>query len=327
MILFNWKTLRPQLVAALGIVLMTAAACIFPISDMTLTTQVDPAGKALNQVSSFTVDAPLIICSLKVEGLPAQSEIKASWLYYEAGSWKVLKEESLPVAGSSYLPFQLKAPPGGWQPGDYIVRFLADGRQQSEKRFAISNQPGIALPVIRDFQSTPQGVSLGQMSTLSWNVSGASRVTISPEIGSVEAGGSKMVTPKTDAVYTITAVNGAGSVYRSLSITVSPAPTENSDLVVTDIFRQVSIVYYTVRNDGSSVSRGCNSGLYLGQSQLSTSYIPPLAPGEQNTLYFGAYSWTYSFPTPATVCADIDQQNTESNRTNNCRTNLLPGGQ
>ena len=162
-----------------------------------------------------------------------------------------------------------------------------NGSQKSENAFTIRTDPAVALPEIREFQATPNGVTLGQMLTLSWNVSGASRVVITPDIGVVSAGGSKLVSPKSDTTYTINAINSGGQSTRTISVTVATPSLNSADLAVTDIFREASMIYYKVRNNGSVASLGCNAGLYYGQSQLGISYIPPLLPGEERTLYFG----------------------------------------
>jgi hypothetical protein len=259
-----------------------------------------------------------------VEGLPAPSQVKAQWINYNTAAGKILKEESLTVAGASYLAFSIDSPPAGWQQGQYAVRLYLNGSQQSEKTFSITTQPGIALPEIHDFQATPSGITLGQSLTLSWNVSGASRAVITPDIGPVSAGGSKLVSPKSDTTYTINAINSGGQSSRAISVTVATPSLNSADLAVTDIFREASMIYYKVRNNGSGASRGCNAGLYYGQSQLGISYIPPLLPGEERTLYFGTYNWSYIWDTPATVCADIDNQNNDKNPSDNCLIRIIP---
>jgi hypothetical protein len=259
-----------------------------------------------------------------VEGLPAPSQVKAEWLYYDGAAWKSLQEESSTVAGSSYLAFSINSPAAGWQQGDYSVRLYLNGQQKSEKSFSIRFAPGITLPEIRDFQATPAKVTLGQQFTLTWNVSGASRVIITPDIGAVSAGGNKLVSPKADITYTLNAINSGGSTSKSVAVTVESPSISGIDLVVVDIFREASMIYYKVRNNGDNASRGCNAGLYLGPTQLGTSYIPPLLPGEQRTLYFGTYNWNYVYDTPATVCADIDNQNHEKNTGDNCLIRIIP---
>ncbi|MCX6007578.1 MAG: hypothetical protein NTZ34_10045 [Chloroflexi bacterium] len=312
------------LIASLLSVLLLSG-CISPLSNIVLATQVDPAGKPLNSSSAFTIDTPLIICSVAVEGLPAPSQVKAEWLYYDRVAWQSLKEESATVAGSSYLAFSINAPASGWQQGDYSVRLYLNGQQKSEKGFSIKLEQGTALPEIRDFQATPSNVTLGQQFTLSWNVSGASRVIITPDMGAVSAGGNKLVSPKADTTYTLNAINSGGSASKSVTVTVRQPVFSGADLAILDIFREAGIVYYKVRNNGPGASKGCNAGLYLGQTQLGISYIPPLLPGEQRTLYFGTYNWSYFYETPATVCTDIDNQNNEKNTGGNCLIRIIPG--
>ncbi|MGD0855512.1 MAG: CARDB domain-containing protein [Dehalococcoidia bacterium] len=299
------------------------SGCLPPLSDIVFTTQVDPAGKPLNSSSTFTIDTPSIICSVVVEGLPAPSQVKAEWLYHDVSAWKSLKEDSSTVAGSSYLAFSINSPAAGWQQGDYSVRLYLDGQQKSEKGFSIKLEQGTVLPEIRNFQATPANVTLGQQFTLTWNVSGASRVIITPDIGAVPAGGNKLVSPKADTTYSLNAINNGGATSKSVAVTVVAPSISGIDLVVVDIFREASMIYYTVKNNGDNASKGCNAGLYLGPTQLGTSYIPPMLPGEQRTLYFGTYNWNYVYDTPATVCADIDNQNNVKNTGDNCLIRII----
>ncbi len=305
--------------------MLLLSGCLLPLSNIVLATQVDPAGKPLNSSSTFTVDTPFIICSVVVEGLPAPSQVKAEWLYYDGATWSKLKEESATVAGSSYLVFSINAPVSGWQQGDYSIRLYLNGQQKSEKGFSIRLEQGTTLPEIRDFQATPSSVTMGQQFTLSWNVSGASRVIITPDLGTVAAGGNKLVSPKADTTYTLNAINSGGTTSKSVTVTVRQPALSSADLAILDIFREVGIIYYKVRNNGMGASKGCNAGLYLGQTQLGISYIPPLLPGEQRTLYFGTYNWSYYYDTPATVCPDIDNQNNEKNAGGNCLIRMIPG--
>jgi hypothetical protein len=81
------------------------------------------------------------------------------------------------------------------------------------------------VPVIVSFAAYPPVISYGEASTLSWDVSGASIVTISQGIGEVAPVDSRVVTPYTTTYYTLTATNGVGSSYASTTITVYPLNT------------------------------------------------------------------------------------------------------
>jgi hypothetical protein len=83
---------------------------------------------------------------------------------------------------------------------------------------------------INSFGASPPSIAVGESSTLSWNVAGASTVSIDQGIGNVALSGSRMVTPVTTTVYTLTATNAAGvSVTATAQVIVSggttPAPT------------------------------------------------------------------------------------------------------
>jgi hypothetical protein len=76
----------------------------------------------------------------------------------------------------------------------------------------------VGLPVINSFTATPPTLFAGS-STLSWNVSNASSVTITPGIGPVGSVGTRSVTPTSTTIYTLTASNPAGSVFHSIQVT------------------------------------------------------------------------------------------------------------
>ncbi len=82
-------------------------------------------------------------------------------------------------------------------------------------------------PVVNSFDAAPASISQGESATLSWNVSGATKVSIEPDVGSVALTGRRMVTPTTTTTYTLTAGNEAGTVTATARVVVtaaSPAP-------------------------------------------------------------------------------------------------------
>jgi len=307
------------------LIIMAASSCAPIIQSAVLTTQVDSTGKALNSATVFSVDTPRILCSVSTSGLPSTAALQAKWLFNDGVSWKTLKEESFPAAGAAYIVFAVNAPDNGWLQGDYAIRLSLDGKQSAEEQFSVKIDESAALPVINNFSATPGTVTEGQALTLSWNVEGASRVSISPDIGSVEAGGSRTVTPQTGTAYTITALSSGGTSSKSISVQALPPVSETADLVVIDVFREASMVYYTVRNNGSATSKPSSSNLYVGMNVMGSGYIPPIAPGEQKTLAFGTFSWSYAYTTPATVCIDTQNENGPSNGEYKCLTRALAG--
>jgi PKD repeat protein len=79
-------------------------------------------------------------------------------------------------------------------------------------------------PVIGSFTATPDSIAVGQGSMLAWSVTGATSLSISPDVGSV-SGSSIAVNPAASTTYTLTATNAGGSVAKTVSLTVAqPVP-------------------------------------------------------------------------------------------------------
>ena len=111
------------------------------------------------------------------------------------------------------------------------------------------------LPVINSFTADPTSILPGESSTLSWSVSGATAVTIDPDIGSVALSGTCTVSPTTTTTYTLEASNEAGSSTATVQVTV-PLPVIN---------------YFTA--DPSSIFGGGTSTLSWSVSDAITVYI------------------------------------------------------
>ena len=84
--------------------------------------------------------------------------------------------------------------------------------------------PQVTPPVIVAYSSNPSAISSGGTSTLLWNVTGATSVSIDQGIGQVDVAGTRVVSPATSSVYTISATNSAGTVTESAVTTVNSAP-------------------------------------------------------------------------------------------------------
>ena len=82
------------------------------------------------------------------------------------------------------------------------------------------------LPVINSFTVGPPSITVGEESTLSWDVSGATTVTIDQEVEGVDLdpnAGTFAVSPSTTTTYTLEARNEAGSVMDTVQLKVLPA--------------------------------------------------------------------------------------------------------
>ena len=74
--------------------------------------------------------------------------------------------------------------------------------------------------MINSFTATPSYIHRGDSSVLSWSVSNADSVSITPTVGPAASSGSYTVVPDSTTTYTLTATNTGGSVSASTTITV-----------------------------------------------------------------------------------------------------------
>lgn len=80
---------------------------------------------------------------------------------------------------------------------------------------------GVAPPIVNIFSANPSTINPGESSTLTWSVSDADTVTITPGVGPVDLSGSTSVSPAVTTTYTLIATNSAGSVTATTTVTVS----------------------------------------------------------------------------------------------------------
>lgn len=102
-------------------------------------------------------------------------------------------------------------------------------------------------PVIDVFSVTPSEITAGESATLKWKVTGATTVNIDQGIGAVPSSGSISVKPSQTAAYTLTAINEAGSVTKSVVIRVDKTKDKDSHQVIPwekakDYIGQVKVV-------------------------------------------------------------------------------------
>ncbi len=99
--------------------------------------------------------------------------------------------------------------------------------------------PAPSTPVITSFLADPQVIESGGTSTLTWEVSNATTVTISPGVGSVALIGTFVVSPEETTIYTLTASNTSGNVTANVNVTVSSALQKAIDVVVEEILPDI----------------------------------------------------------------------------------------
>jgi len=83
--------------------------------------------------------------------------------------------------------------------------------------------PAPARPTVT-LQANPTSVNKGESSTLSWNSTDATQLSIDPGVGAVTAQGSTKVTPSDSTTYTITATGPGGSASATAAVSVNAPP-------------------------------------------------------------------------------------------------------
>jgi hypothetical protein len=134
-------------------------------------------------------------------------------------------------------------------------------------------------PVVASFDATTAEIITGQSTTLQWNVTGVSSVSISPGIGTVPSSGIRTVSPDTTTKYTLVANNLFGSASGSKTITVrEPAPSIGSFSFSTgSIFAGQSATLSWSVADATSVSISPEIGA------VSLTGTKSVAPGATTT--------------------------------------------
>ncbi|MBM3796222.1 MAG: hypothetical protein FJW31_19670 [Acidobacteria bacterium] len=87
------------------------------------------------------------------------------------------------------------------------------------------------------FTANPMQIVVGNSSTLQWNVTDATEVTIEPGLGKVDATGSRQVSPTQTTTYTLTATNQYGETKLVTTVEVLPRVKINTFTVRPDLIK------------------------------------------------------------------------------------------
>src|SRR5260370_39337319 len=83
--------------------------------------------------------------------------------------------------------------------------------------------PPPATPTVT-LQASPATINKGDSSTLSWNSTDATQLSIAPDVGAVTAQGSTKVAPSDTTTYTVTATGPSRSPSPTTTSTLPPPP-------------------------------------------------------------------------------------------------------
>jgi len=143
-----------------------------------------------------------------------------------AYSWRSSLDEDLSTA-ASFTTSSLS-------PGTHTIWFKVqddDGEWSKQVLATVIVVPkGVSQPVVNSFDASPGSISPGGSSTLSWNVSGCTSVTINPAIGNVALSGTRVVSPVKTMIYTLTASNEVGVSIATAQVVVGETPLTKVEL-------------------------------------------------------------------------------------------------
>jgi glucose/arabinose dehydrogenase len=98
------------------------------------------------------------------------------------------------------------------------------GSAQEEVTVTVESDDPVEPPVISSFSADPPTIVTGASSTLSWEVANAESLRLDPGAIDVTGATTWQVSPTQTTVYTLTAVNAAGSAQAEAEVTVEEAP-------------------------------------------------------------------------------------------------------
>jgi hypothetical protein len=134
-------------------------------------------------------------------------------------AWMQISGPNVAISGANTSTATFTAAPGQTYSFRLIVTGVTSGLQSSATT-TVSTQAAIK---INRFTATPNQISAGQRSIISWNVPNATSVSITPAVGSnLNPSGTATVSPVQTTTYTLTATGPGGQqVTQNLTITVS----------------------------------------------------------------------------------------------------------
>ncbi len=137
---------------------------------------------------------------------------------------------------------------------------------------ARNEPPPAPAPKVTSFAVAPSSIAPGAQALLRWSVTGASRVTISGGVGSVEpSGGSQTVSPSQTTVYNLTATGPGGTASGSVTLNVaavsaSAAPAAPAAGFAEMVNTRVQDVFFAY--DNSAISEQAGSTLSADATAL-----------------------------------------------------------
>jgi len=208
----------------IGALAASGSGSISPAQTTTYTlTATNTAGSATARVTvTVTASAPSV---------PTIVSFTANPTTVTAGqpttlSWSVTGATSVTMDnGIGALPASGSGPISPAQTTTYTLTAANTAGSATARVTVTVTAPAPGVPTIASFTANPSTVTAGQSTTLSWNVTGATSVTMDNGVGALASSGSRTIAPAQTTTYTLTAANSAGSSTARAMVTVTAAPS------------------------------------------------------------------------------------------------------
>ena len=172
-------------------------------------------------------------------------------------------------------------------------------------------------PVINAFAAQPGNPPGAYI--LTWDVSGATKVRIEPDIGDVGSDGTSLVLADVSTQYVLTATNEMGST--SAIVYVAVLESVEPDLRVTGISQCETAdgyaICYTLQNRGRADAGASTTELYINGEYKDEDYVDGIAAGASVTRQFTGWACYSAATESVEVVADAGNTVKEANEDNN----------
>jgi chitodextrinase len=171
------------------------------------------------------------------------------------------------------------------------------GNTSADSNFALATTKSSAVPTISSFTSSPNLVAPNGASTLSWNVTNATSIAITPgTFTTTTLSGSTVVNPAVTTIYTLTATNANGSSTSTTTVTVdATAPTIPQSLAVTSTTASTAALSWSAATDsGGSGLAGYKVFRCVGTCTPTTQVGTTASASYSDSGLAGSTAYTYA---------------------------------
>jgi PKD repeat protein len=195
---------------------LSGSTSVSPASTITYTLTATGPGGTTTKTATVTVSNP-----------PPTATFSASPTTINAGqsstlTWTTTNATTVSIdngVGSKPVNGSTSVSPSGTT--TYTLTATGPGGPITKTATVTVNQP----PPTINFTAQPSTIASGQTSSLIWNTTNATTVTISNGVGSQPTSGSISVSPTVTTTYILTAIGPGGSLTSQATVTISPAPS------------------------------------------------------------------------------------------------------